>query len=133
MTDPFQGPRPTEGSRLRCLYLITAFPRCLRCPIGLLHLGLPAALSTPIGRACTGMLSPVLSLFFFYLVLWSEFFLHMRFFFLSPSVNTLYYTTLGILYALGVRMLTGFAAHGGLSVRTPWDEIEGWFLAPIVS
>ncbi len=57
----------------------------------------------------------------------------MRFFFFSLSVNTLYYTTLGILYALGVRILTGFAAHGGLSVRTPWDEIEGWFLAPIVS
>ncbi len=81
MTDPLQGLRPTEDSRLRCLYLITAFPRCLRCPIGLLLFALPAALSTPIGRACTGMLSPVLSLFFFYLVHWGEFFYTCVFFF----------------------------------------------------
>ncbi len=55
----------------------------------------------------------------------------MRFFLLS--VNALYYTTLGVPYALGVQIMTGFAAHSGLSVHAPWDEIEGWFLDPIVS
>ena len=61
----------------------------------------------------------------------SEFFYTCVFFLLFLSSNALYYTTLGVLYALGVWILTGFAAHGGLSVCTPWDKIEGWFLAPI--